>query len=243
MKAYLINLDRSPERLSLSDAELKAAGVPYVRVQATDGRQMTPEDVSSHCSRLGFFLANGHRVKTNEVACLLSHRSCWRRLLESGEARAAVFEDDVLVDGAAYAQATALVEKDDDASPAVWLLHHRNLVPDPGRPAVVRLLDTPRNALTCWGAFGYVLNRAAAERLLRLSEPMRYVADDWNVYARRGVDVRVAFPTACRVREDVGSDIARKTTGRAGWKWYLAFGRWRHAVAFRLNLLLRRGEG
>ena len=38
MKAYLINLDRSPGRLAEADAQLHAAGVSYERVSAIDGR-------------------------------------------------------------------------------------------------------------------------------------------------------------------------------------------------------------
>ena len=242
MKAYLINLDRSPERLADADAELKSAGVSYERVKATDARLLTEGDIIRNCSRLRFFLAQARRVKIGEIACALSHQSCWRRLVESGEVRAAVFEDDVAVDGTRFAEVTAMIAAEDDGVPRVWLLNHRNLVEDPGIRASVRLVDTPHNVHTCWGTESYVLNRSAAELLLRLCHPVRYIADAWSTYARRGVDVRVVFPTPCGLRE-VASEIERKATGRAGWKWYLAFGRFKFRVAFHIdNLFYRIGE-
>lgn len=239
MKSYLINLDRSPSRLVEAGAQLSAAGIDYVRVPATDGQTLTLDVISKECSRFGFLLANARRIKVNELGCAMSHRECWRRLLASAEDRAAVFEDDVQIDGVRYAIAMKLIEKEDDGHPAVWLLNHRNKVVDPGVATSVQLLGTVDEIHTCWGAEGYVLNRAAAEILVRLQTPVVHVADDWSVYARRGIDVRIVFPTVCGLR-NVVSDIARNMEGRAGWGWYLAFGRFKYWIAFHLDNLCYR---
>lgn len=239
MKAYLINLDRSPDRLEKMAAMFRAESVAYERVSAVDALKLTPGEVASACSRRGFFLCNARRVKVGEIACALSHQKCWRLLLDGDEARATCFEDDVKVNGARYAAACSLIEKDDDGRAAVWLLNSRNLVPDPGVPAAVPLLGTPRDVLTCWGTEAYVVNRAGAKRLLELGTPIRYVLDNWAAYARRGVDVRVVFPTPCGLCE-MESQIERRTVGRAGWKWYQRFGWFKFRVAFHLDILCHR---
>ncbi len=240
MKAYLINLDRSPERLAESDKVLAAAGIAYERIRAVDGKELTADEVRLQCSRIGFLLANGRRVKLNELGCALSHQKAWRELLASDAPRAAVFEDDVAIDPAAYAAAERLIASEDDpARPIIWLLNHRNLVPDPGRSAAVRLLDTKDDVMHTWGTEGYVLNRAAAEALLSFTVPVRYVADAWPTYARHGVDVRVVFPTPCTLRE-TPSVIARSCTGRDAWAWYRKFGWFKYRVCFRIDILLWR---
>ena len=237
MKAYLINLDRCPERLAAADAELKAAGVAYERMRAIDGRALSAGEIRRNCNRLAFLLANGRRVKTNELACALSHMACYRAGLAAGEPFFAVFEDDLTVNGAAFADAARRIAAENDpAKPTVWLLNRRNRVSDPGRPCSVRLLDTPDDVMHTWGGEGYVLNRAAAERILAFAYPVRYVLDAWPTYARHGVEVRIVFPTACGIR-DTPSVIARTATGRAAWDWYQRFGWFKYRVGFWLDIL------
>lgn len=237
MKAYLINLDRSPGRLAESDAELKRAGIAYERIRAVDGRTLSGEEIRRSSDRLAFLFANGRRLKVNELACALSHQSCYRAGLAAGDPYFAVFEDDVVVDGAAFAAAEARIAGENDpARPMLWLINRRNVVPDPGRACSVRLLETRNDIMHTWGGEGYVVNRAAAERLLAIAFPVRYVLDAWPTYARQGVDVRVVFPTACTVR-DTPSDIARTAKGRASWKWYQRFGWFKYRVGFRLDIL------
>lgn len=237
MKCYLINLDRCPERLSASKAELDAAGISFERLQAIDGRSLSPKLVKQECSRLGFFLANGRRIKLNELACALSHHACYRAGIASNSPYFAVFEDDLLVDGAAFGQAQTLIERENDPSrPMLWLLNHRNCVPDPGCQSSVRLLDTHGDVMHTWGAEGYVVNLAAARLLLDFASPIRYVADAWPTFARHGIDVRVVFPTACAIR-DTPSIIARPSGGRASWRWYQKFGWLKYRVAFWLDII------
>lgn len=237
MKCYLINLDRCPERLSASKAELDAAGIVFERMQAVDGRQLSKDDVGRQCSRIGFLLANGRRIKINELACALSHQACYRAGIKDGSPYFAVFEDDFTVDGKAFASAVTLVERENDPSrPMLWLLNHRNLVPDPGRPASVRLLDTRNDVMHTWGAEGYVVNQAAAKQILGFASPIRYVADAWPTFARHGIDVRVVFPTACAIR-DTPSVIARSSSGRASWRWYQKFGWFKYRVGFWLDII------
>ena len=240
MKAYLINLDRCQDRLAASKQELDAAGIPFERMRAVDGKTLTTEEVAQSCSRFGFLLANGRRVKINELACALSHQACYRAGLQSGEDYFAVFEDDLTVNAEAFAFAADLVAHENDPKrPMLWLLNHRNLVPDPGHPGSVRLLDTEDDVAHTWGAEGYVLNRAAAERILAVADPVRYVADAWPTYARHGIDVRVVFPTACAIR-DTPSVIARTVSGRGSWKWYQRFGWFKYRVCFWVDIFLWR---
>jgi GR25 family glycosyltransferase involved in LPS biosynthesis len=43
-RAYLINLDRSPNRMEAMTQELERAQIPFERVAGVDGKAMQPED-------------------------------------------------------------------------------------------------------------------------------------------------------------------------------------------------------
>ena len=100
LKAYLINLDRSPERLAFMDEQLKRLGVDYERVPAVDGRALTPEERVRGFSRVRSFIASKKRLSDAEVGVAMSHVACCRRVLAEEEPYALVLEDDVvLADG------------------------------------------------------------------------------------------------------------------------------------------------
>ena len=120
MKAYLINLDRSPDRLAEADAQLRAAGVAYERVPAVDGRTLGWAGLRGRVSRFRFFLVHGRLPTPGEVACACSHLEAYRRLLASGEGAALVFEDDAALDPDAFRA------KDDPAADRFLFQTHRS---------------------------------------------------------------------------------------------------------------------
>ena len=111
MKAYLINLDRSPGRLAEADTQLRAAAIPYERIPAVDGRALGWAALRRRVSRFRFFLVHGRFPSLGAAACTLSHNEAYRRLLAADEPAALVFEDDVLLDPAAFRRALDLTTK------------------------------------------------------------------------------------------------------------------------------------
>src|SRR4029079_18979781 len=84
MKAFLISLDRNPERLAHMRAVLAAASIPYERITAVDGRRLTPDDLAKASASLS----------PGEVGCVLSHRIAWQRIADGSDPFAVVLEDD-----------------------------------------------------------------------------------------------------------------------------------------------------
>ena len=80
MKIYLINLDRHPERLAHMRKQLN--GVAFERISAIDGSNDPP--TTKGLTRF-------------ELACLESHKTCWRQFLNGPEAHACFLEDDLHV--------------------------------------------------------------------------------------------------------------------------------------------------
>ncbi len=91
MKAYLINLDRSHDRLQRMQGQFAKAGLEFIRVPAVDGRVMEPEELAKIKRNRGW----EQPLSPSEIGCFLSHRRCYEQIVESGAKFAAVFEDDV----------------------------------------------------------------------------------------------------------------------------------------------------
>ena len=229
MKAYLINLDRSPGRLAEADAQLRAAAIPYERVPAVDGRTLGWTVLRRRVSRFRFFLVHGRFPSLGAAACTLSHNEAYRRLLAADEPAALVFEDDVLLDPAAFRRALDLLR------PRL----------DPAKPELFLLCDhegTPGHGIVPAGdahfAEAYVITAAAARRLLALNDPVRAMNDAWAHWAARGIAVHKVLPAPCTQRG--GSDINPdwRPLRRARWRWYVTLWRARLALGQALDRLI-----
>ena len=234
MKAYLINLDRSPDRLAEADAQLRAAGVDYERVSAIDGRALGWAGLRGRVSRFRFALVHGRGPSPGMAASTLSHHEAFRRLLASGEGAALVLEDDVRLDPARFRRALGLVEaRLDPATPALFLLcDHEGETPATGEGVVP---TGPRTAC----AEAYVITAAAARRFLTLNEPVHAILDAWGHWAARGFAIWKVYPPAA-TQADAPS-LSRPPAPpprRVRWGWYRALWRVRLALTRALDALL-----
>jgi len=93
MKSYLINLDRSPDRLQFFAQQANSLGIEFERISAVDGRKMTAAELAEVVSPVFEF----QPLNAGEIGVFMSHREAWKRLVSSGAPQAAVFEDDVLL--------------------------------------------------------------------------------------------------------------------------------------------------
>lgn len=96
---YLINLDRSTERLQKSRALLEKHNILFERIPAICGRSLSEDSCLEHyCPDL-----NKARYYYNltpaQIGCFLSHREAWRRIAEGDADYGIVLEDDFLVEG------------------------------------------------------------------------------------------------------------------------------------------------
>ncbi len=238
MRAYLINLDRSPDRLAAAAARLCAAGLPYVRVAGVDGRAMSREERRRSVRPWRFFLVHGRFPTPGECGCSLSHNALFRRMLEDGAPAAIAFEDDVDPDPEALRAALAQIEaRLDPAAPDIFLLSNHDCQPTP--PGGAGILPASPEALF---SEAYVLTAAAARRLLFLNSPMRAAIDAWAHWAGRGVNVWRVFPASCRQAE--GESVIHgglwRPKRRSAWGWYRALWRLRIRLGRAFDALLYR---
>lgn len=163
LKTYLINLDRSGDRLAHMRTELARIGVAFERIPAIDGSTLPQAELETFrqartAQKPGGWLEG-------EVGCFLSHIEAWRRIAAGSEAWATVLEDDVLL----AADAGALLRSTDwipaeaeivrlEANRIMRLRGGHRIAAAPGR-TVFRALSGSS------GSAGYVIARHVAERL------------------------------------------------------------------------------
>ncbi len=86
---FVINLDRSPDRLAETTDLMAKAGIPFTRIAAIDGKTI-PNDLGDEA-----LPTMGRRLNPGEVGCFLSHRVAAEAFLRTGAELGFIAEDDV----------------------------------------------------------------------------------------------------------------------------------------------------
>jgi len=197
MKAYFINLDRSPDRLAYMTKTLDELGLDYERVAAVDGRALSEEEIAAvyqHAPGTQF-------LDPGSIACSLSHRKVWERIVAADDDYALVLEDDVIFGenaGAILADTgwipggTELLRLETFRRHTV---HGREPVATVGDRAIYRLHHIHN------GTGAYIVSKAAAARLLkhmtRFSYAVDYVLFDPHCPEFCRMDILQMVPAVC----------------------------------------------
>ena len=209
--AFLINLDRHPDRLAVAQARLAQAGVRTERVAAVDGAALSPSERRAAVARFHAILARGRLYTPGQIGCALSHHAIYRRMIDENIPAALVFEDDVLLTPefpASLAAAKTLLDAD---RRQVFLLSDGTYPPLPGDGrAFARATDGD-----CSEA--YLITLPAARELLRVNSPMVVTLDSWSRFAARG-HIELYRATPATVTQDHAFPSVVPVRGRpANW--------------------------
>ena len=204
MKIFLINLDKNPNRLAASKAQLDALGVEFERVRAVYGRDLTDIEKRHAVNRFRWWCAKGYRPRDGEIGVALSQNGIYRRMVKEGVSAACIFEDDVKFSLRLVEVLNAVSDFVDCTRPQVILL--TNFTKDRGDPQVpvIRAISSDQCAA------GYVITLPAARAILKANEPIQVPCDNWSRWRRRGlIELYHALPTVCGQDDRVtfGSDI------------------------------------
>lgn len=210
----LINLDARQDRLVHMRSELKRAEAPFERVSAVNGGLLGEEEVQSWAFPLPAF----RRLSAAEVGCFLSHRECWRTIVESGRDAGVVLEDDVVFSTVAPAFLKSLDWVPADADVVRLEAWESHSVVDTEPVAEFGGRKVHRLRSVQYGTAAYVITAKGAGKALRLSERFGCPADDFLFnpdlpFARNFVTYQVV-PGVCvqdarlnRENTTLGSDI------------------------------------
>lgn len=214
MEALVINLPGDRERLATVRAELAHSPFsPVTIVDGVDARRMTESqrrtlfDYDRFCSMYTGMPAPG------EVGCALAHYKCWRRVAEA-PGPMFILEDDVQFRGSWDGFMDVAGE---------WLSAQRPRLLLPGREFMYHKAERhgdrflARNPVLAIGTECYGLNPEAARLLLGLGKP-HYVADDWDYYQSRGLEMAAIFPHPVIHPDEPESKIGTHVRERFPWE-------------------------
>ncbi|MCR5506677.1 MAG: glycosyltransferase family 25 protein [bacterium] len=229
---YLINLDRSPERLSAMQEKLSKLGLKFVRVPAVDGKKTEFTDKQVNAKK--YSLLHGKYITPTEVACYISHYNTMVEFLKSDKKFALVLEDDMIFSDKFLDVLSALLKKSDD-----WDLVKLNGGHSGGNVKYRNILP---NVNLVWNLFhqsktgAYLMNRKAAESYVKKMLPMFVPIDHeyikfWK-YGLRGFSVS-PFPSW---EEDGPSTIDYKMVKKNRKPWYKKF----PTFGYKIFIALRR---
>lgn len=90
MKALIINLKNSTDRMSFMDQQLKALSINYNRLEAVDASKLSNEIYSKYSD-------NWERpLRRSEIACFMSHKRAWELVIKENQPFL-ILEDDVIL--------------------------------------------------------------------------------------------------------------------------------------------------
>ncbi|MFC3094664.1 glycosyltransferase family 25 protein [Alteromonas sediminis] len=96
---YLINLDKSPDRLQTCSQRLAEHSLSFIRVPGVLGAALSQQEIAAHYSS-ELNQQNYHRpLSSGEIGCYLSHRKAWEKIAHGKAPYAIVLEDDIKIVG------------------------------------------------------------------------------------------------------------------------------------------------
>ena len=167
LRAFYLNLDQETRRRQSIEHQLGRFGLTAQRVDAVDGSQPLPAELSTYFSP-------GHVMDAGALGCYASHIKAWREILRQDLPHALVLEDDAVLAPDLSRLLTDLVM----ALPRGWDMVHLGSEPDRavceiarvGSHGIVQFSRVPP------GTVGYLLSRAGAQKLLQ-AEPKVWPID------------------------------------------------------------------
>jgi glycosyl transferase family 25 len=173
MQFYLINLDRSPERLEWISKRLRELSISPVRVSAVDGKELSSQELAKwdlvRHPRFG--------MGPGEIACFLSHRRVWQTFVNGDQNWCFVAEDDVhlsdhlpqFLSSDQWLPSDATIVKAETVKQRVWLAPEKGIDVHSHELRVLRSYHG--------GSAGYFIGKRTAASLLLETEDFCTIPD------------------------------------------------------------------
>lgn len=224
IKTYIINLPRDMERKNSITKELsKMTCLDLEFVDAIDGRELGKDKLGE---LFDFKKSKNYHfddLTLGEVGCTLSHYECYKKLLASDQEFALIVEDDAGFRGKEPFDELfeKMVRYVNNEKPIALQIFSFFDYMGKGVPFAFghKIYKTYRSALTTI----YLINKSAARIIV--SEGLPYwVADDWSLFRRKGVQTYALYPSFAYHKDEtlgssIGWDDRKKRTLRIPHSW------------------------
>ncbi|RYE99468.1 MAG: glycosyltransferase family 25 protein [Oxalobacteraceae bacterium] len=176
LQIYVINLDRSHERMAFVERRFAELKMNFTRIRATDGNALSVAELDAFAAERP--RDGKRRWRPGQIGCFLSHSEAWQRIASGVHPFGLVLEDDLhLSDWLPRVVAEVnWIPSDADIvrleSTGQWLLLEPAASKRIGR--MVRRVRSP-----AWGAGAYLIRQDAAAKLLEAPAILHAPVDDF----------------------------------------------------------------
>jgi len=201
MKVFIINLKRSVLRRESIERECAKYNLDYEFIDAIDGRLLTPAEIQQHTRKINY------AYKPGEIGCSLSHIKIYRLMCAQKINTALILEDDAKLMPDITTVLNALNKAEYSKKPTITLLTKTFQYQD---KCLFHLDQTHRvyPVIEACMSHGYVINQAAAQKVLAAFYPVWMVADRWSLFKEYAdCDINAVIPPVI-----VHSDLASAST-------------------------------
>ena len=234
LSTYIINLEKDIERKNYVSRVLS----PYVEnllrvkwIKAVEGKKLTEKELDSVFDRSLAFKRYGRYLNLGEIGCVLSHFKCYKALIESSDEYALVLEDDITILKKLY-WTNEMHETLQTEEPVILFLsgdYWFTKIIKKGDINIASVYDAV-------GSYAYVINRAAAQLILKKNTKTSFVSDNWSLYRNQGVTLKAIYPYMIDANiEDFVSSVRQEYWGEIRKNMSLAF-----VVKSYVNALVKR---
>lgn len=189
---FVLNLDRSSDRMEWMASQLAAFGIPYSRMAAMDAeRDNLDAALRSFGVRIG--KPKERPLGRAEIACYLTHLATFRLAIAKGYAAILVLEDDVEILADLNPVLDQFAEFED--KPYILKLEPWKLPNWQVTVAKFATIDVAYTPEPIWLAASYCISRAAMKRAVaRLTELRNPIDHELCSYSRAGLTVLLSSP-------------------------------------------------
>ena len=205
-RAFIIHLERAASRRPTAERLRADLEIASEIVPAVDGASLTETELGAAYRRARFSPRYPFALGRAEIGAFLSHRAAWRRIVDEELDFGIVFEDDAAIDPRQFSALLAFLggrrgEWDYVLTPAAGIEPRGAPILTGGGFSLLRPYAPPLRAI------GQFVSRAAAERLLAVTEPFDRPVDTFlQMSWITGVPILTASPTPLR-------DVSLRTGG------------------------------
>jgi glycosyl transferase family 25 len=185
-KIYIINLKDDTDRRKSITKELESVGWDnFEFIDAIKGSDLPPvqEMIDNKLLDQTFIDPNGTLTK-NIIACSLSHKKAYQKMIADGHYKALILEDDIRFTdtGLKYLYADKLAKVREELTRVDWDIFMWGLVGENiphyiNTPAGFKEIREYKKYSPDWAAHAYQITRKAAMYLLKNNTPVRFAAD------------------------------------------------------------------
>ncbi|MCW8091185.1 glycosyltransferase family 25 protein [Alteromonas sp. ASW11-130] len=204
---FVINLDRSKERLSQMATQFSNQAIEFERISAIDGAkidQKVLQQFYSASNPLKYY----KQLNAGEICCYLSHRKVWQKMIDENIPAAIIFEDDIEITGDLVCVSDTLTAMNQDWD-YIKLAEHsrrRKVVHSEVVEPFSRVIYDKVPARTCAQA----VSLAGARKLLTASEKIcRPIDIDLQYWWEKDLRIFGLQPYPVRFRQESSSEIDR----------------------------------